>query len=439
MVKSVETLERLFAESHPKSIALYESGKSVMPGGGMKSLGYSPALYIDRAEDCYMWDIDGHKYVDWINNACAMILGHSPKGVVAALDKIVHNGIVFGAPNAYEKPIAEHLCKRIPSMDKVRFTNSGTEALMNTIRLVRAYTGKPKIAKFEGGFHGTTDDAEVSIAPPLENAGSDESPNAVADSKGINQSTIDNVVVMPYNDSEAVDLILRENKDDIAAVFYDPKSGNYEIPHEFLRFVANKCKELGIIFVMDEVKSLRVAYGGYQQLAGVDPDLTTMGKLVGGGMPVGAFGGKSYIMDMMDNTKGVTGISSGGTYSANPMTLAAGLAHMEEATPEVYDHLKQLGERLRVGLEDVFSRSDVPARIVATENIMSAHMTPDPVRNYRDILKFDREMRRRLMLGMMLEGHYARELQEITTSAPMTNDTVDDFLASLEKVLQDKD
>ena len=119
--------------------------------------------------------------------------------------------------------------------------------------------------------------------------------------------------------------------------------------------------------------------------------------------------------------------------------MAAGLAHMEEATPEVYDHLKQLGERLRVGLEDVFSRSDVPARIVATENIMSAHMTPDPVRNYRDILKFDREMRRRLMLGMMLEGHYARELQEITTSAPMTNDTVDDFLASLEKVLQDKD
>ncbi|MFB3092659.1 MAG: aminotransferase class III-fold pyridoxal phosphate-dependent enzyme, partial [Dehalococcoidia bacterium] len=151
MVKSLETLERLFAESHPKSIALYESGKSVMPGGGMKSLGYSPALYIDRAEDCYMWDIDGHKYVDWINNACAMILGHSPKGVVAALDKIVHNGIVFGAPNAYEKPIAEHICKRIPSIEKVRFTNSGTEAVMNAIRLVRAYTGKPKIAKFEGG------------------------------------------------------------------------------------------------------------------------------------------------------------------------------------------------------------------------------------------------------------------------------------------------
>jgi len=439
MVKSLATLERLFAESRPKSIALFKNGKSVMPGGGMKSLGYSPALYIDRAEDCYLWDIDGHKYVDWINNACAMILGHSPKGVVDALDKIVHNGIVFGAPNIYEQPIAEHICKRIPSIEKVRFTNSGTEALMNTIRLVRGFTGKPKIAKFEGGFHGTTDDAEVSIAPLLENAGSDESPNPVADSKGINQSTIDNVVVMPYNNTEAVDLILSENKDDIAAVFYDPKSGNYEIPHEFLRFVANKCKELGIIFVMDEVKSLRVAYGGYQQLAGVDPDITTMGKLVGGGMPVGAFGGKSYIMDMMDNTKGPTGMSSGGTYSANPMALAAGLAHMEEATPEVYDHLKKLGSRLQKGMEDVFSRSDVPARIIATENIMSAHMTPDPVRNYRDILKFDKEMRRRLMLGMMLEGHYARELQEITTSAPMTNETVDSFLTSLERVLQDND
>jgi len=439
MVKSVENLERLFADSHPKSTALYESGKAVMPGGAMKGLGYSPALYIDRAEDCYLWDIDGHKYVDWANNACAMILGHSPKGVVAALDKIVHSGIVFGAPNTYEKPIAEHICKRIPSMEKVRFTNSGTEAVMNAIRLVRAYTGKPKIAKFEGGFHGTTDDAEISVAPPIDNAGSEEAPNAVADSKGINQGTIDNVVVLPYNDSEAVDLILSENKDDIAAVFYEPKSGNYEIPYEFPRFVANRCKELGIIFVMDEVKSLRVAYGGYQQLAGVDPDLTTMGKLVGGGMPVGAFGGKSYIMDMMDNTKGATGISSGGTYSANPMTLAAGLAQMEEATPEVYDHLRQLGERLRKGMEDVFSRSDVPVRIVATENMMGAHMTSGPVRNYRESLKTDKQMRRRLMLGMMLEGHFIRGFQGITTSLPMTSDTVDGFLSSLENVLHDKD
>ena len=223
------------------------------------------------------------------------------------------------------------------------------------------------------------------------------------------------------------------------AVIYDPKSGNYEIPHEFLRFVANRCKELGILFIMDEVKSLRVSYGGYQELAGVDPDLTTLGKLVGGGMPVGAFGGKAHIMDMMDNTKGATGISSGGTYSANPMTLAAGLAHMEGATPEVYVHLKQLGDRLHVGLEDVFARSNVPARIVATENIMSAHLTPDPVRNYRDILNIDRDMRNRLKLGMFLEGHYARELQELTVSAPMTNDTIDDLLASLEKVLNDKD
>ena len=435
MVKSAETLERLFVESRPKSAAMFESGKGVMPGGGMKSLGYSPPLYIERAEDCYLYDIDGHRYVDWINNACTLVLGHSPKGVMNALNNIVNNGIVFGAPNTFEKPIAEHICKRIPSIEKVRFTNSGTEAVMNALRLARAYTGKPKIAKFEGGFHGTTDDAEISIAPALDDAGSDEAPNAVAEYQGINQATVDNIVVMPYNDPEAVDLILSENQEEIAAVIYDPKSGNYEIPHEFLRFVVDKCKELGILFIMDEVKSLRVSYGGFQELAGVDPDITTLGKLVGGGMPVGAFGGKSHIMDMMSGGS----ISSGGTYSANPMTLAAGLAHMEEATPEVYTHLKALGERLRDGLEDVFARSNVAARVVYTENIMSAHMTADPVRNYRDIVKFDRDMRRRLMLGMFMEGHYARELQEMTTSAAMTNETVDDFLASLEKVLNDKD
>ena len=435
MVKSAETLERLFVESRPKSAALFESGKDVMPGGGMKSLGYSPPLYIERAEDCYLYDIDGYRYVDWINNACTLVLGHSPKGVVNALNgHREERDCVRGAQHLREAHCRAYL-QRIPSIEKVRFTNSGTEAVMNALRLARAYTGKPKIAKFEGGFHGTTDDAEISIAPALDDAGSDEAPNAVAEYKGINQATVDNIVVMPYNDPEAVDLILSENQEEIAAVIYDPKSGNYEIPHEFLRFVVDKCKELGILFIMDEVKSLRVSYGGFQELAGVDPDITTLGKLVGGGMPVGAFGGKSHIMDMMSGGS----ISSGGTYSANPMTLAAGLAHMEEATPEVYVHLKALGERLRDGLEDVFARSNVAARVVYTENIMSAHMTADPVRNYRDIVKFDRDMRRRLMLGMFLEGHYARELQEMTTSAAMTNETVDDFLASLEKVLNDTD
>ena len=147
MVKSRETLERLFGEANPKSAAQFRSGISFMPGGAMKSLGYDPPLYIDRAEECYLYDIDGHRYTDWINNACAMILGHSPEGVIKALDKIVHNGIVWGAPNSFEKAIAEHITTRIPSIERVRFVNSGTEAVMNTIRLVRAYTGKTKIAE----------------------------------------------------------------------------------------------------------------------------------------------------------------------------------------------------------------------------------------------------------------------------------------------------
>jgi len=440
MVKSRETLERLFSEANPKSRAQLQSGMSVMPGGQMKGLGYDPPLYITRAEDCYLFDLDGHQYVDWVNSACALILGHSPKGVVNALSHMIHNGVVWGAPNTFEQPIAEHLTKRVPSLERVRFTNSGTEAIMNTIRLVRAFTGKSKIAKFEGGFHGTTDDAQISYTPAFDQAGSQEAPNSIPDYKGINSYVADHVIVLPYNDPESVDAILQDNKDDMAAVFYDPKCGNYEIPYEFARYVQDKCRELDILFVIDEVKSLRVAYGGYQQLAGLDPDLTAMGKLVGGGMPVGAFGGKARVMDMMDQTKGNTGISSGGTYSGNPMTLSAGLAHMEEATPEVYEHLRQLGARFTKGLEDVFSKSDVPARIIATENIVSAHMTPNPVRNYRDLERLDHDMRRRLMLAMMLEGHYAAwQLQEMTVSAPMTNKTIDHFLSSLEKVLNDKD
>lgn len=438
MVQSLTTLERRFAARTPTSSEMFESGKAFMPGGSMKSVGYNPPIYITRAKDCYLWDVDGNQYVDWINNACSLILGHSPKGVVEALDEIVHNGIVFGAPNTFEKRISEHICKRIPSVEKVRFTNSGTEAVMHTCRLVRAYTGRPKIAKFEGGFHGTTDEMAVSYQPPYDQTGSPEAPNSVPDYRGINQNTVDNVIVMPYNDPESVDIILRENCDDIAAVFYDPKAGNYAIPFEFVRFVARRCKELDILFVIDEVKSLRVTYSGYQQLADVDPDLTTMGKLVGGGMPVGAFGGKSHIMKLMDHTQN-TGLTSGGTYSGNPMTLAAGLANMEAATPELYAHLRKLGDRLASGLREVFAKAGIPAQIVHTENITSVHLTPDPVRTYRDTATFDRNMRRRLMLGMYLEGHYARELQELTVSAPMTETTVDGFLTSLETVLNDRD
>lgn len=442
MVKSKETLERLYTEANPKSQAQFVDSQGVMPSGVAKSTSaWNPfPIYIDRAQDCYMWDIDGHRYLDFNNSSTALILGHSPKTVVEEMSKLVNNGIVFGPPSVYEKLASEEIVKRVPSVKSVRWANSGTEAVMNTLRLARAFTGKFKIAKFEGAFHGTSDDAQVSHAPSIDSAGPREAPNAIADQRGAGRRVAEDIVVLPYNDRESVELILQEHKDDLAALIYEPKAGGYDIPFDFVQFVEKTCNDLGILFIMDEVKHFRVSYGGYQELAGVSPDLSVFGKLVGGGLPVGAFGGRQDIMDLLDGTKGKSGISSSGTYSGHALTLAAGWATMKAATPEVYDYMKQLNDRLAKGVGDVFTRAQIPCSIVSHNNIMTAHLTDTPIRDYRSASsKTTGDLNNRLSLALMMEGYLARGLSELTISEPMTETIIDDFITTLERVIHEED
>ena len=333
MVRSRDALEAEYRNATPSSLAQWERGRPVMPGGIIKGAYWNPPypLYVDHADGCYLWDLDSRKYVDFANHNTAMILGHSHPAVVEAVQRELERGIGLGEPTSLDADMAEEITKRIPSVEKVRFTGSGTESSMHATRIVRAVTGKPKVAKFEGAYHGSHDALEVSVSPPLDGAGPADSPAAVGSWEGMARGSEEDVVVLPYNQRESVELILREHEEDLAAVFYDGKPGMLDVPDEFTRFVRDITRELGLLLVMDEVVSFRAGYSGYQGVCGIEPDLTIFGKIIGGGLPVGAIGGRADLMDVLDNSGGTGRLGQSGTFSGNNLHPGGGAGHAQGA------------------------------------------------------------------------------------------------------------
>jgi len=440
-MKSLEALNEELQNILPKSIAQWNEGKSVMPGGVIKGAYFLPPcpVYMDRSRDCYLWDIDGHRYVDFANHHTAMILGHSHPAVVEAVKNALDRGFALGGPTKLEKEIAEELVNRFPAIDKVRYTNSATEASINATRIVRKVSGKPKVAKFEGSYHGFNPSLEYSTSPPLDQAGPVEAPEAIPGQDGMPRGIQNDVVILPMNDLESMELILREHKDDLAAVFHDGRPGWYEAPEEHTKFLRKLTAELGIYLVFDEVVSFRVGYSGYQGLVGVEPDLTIFGKIVGGGLPGGALGGKSELMDVLDNTEEQTGLNQSGTFAGNHFTLSAGLATLRALTPEVYSHLETLGQHLQKGLLGVFDRVGINGHVVRSGSTVTAYFTDRPVRSWRDTLTADTQAFERLVLGLLTKGYYARDRMGFIPSVPMDSTHVDGLIEATESVLVDKD
>jgi len=441
MVRSTDSLETEFRRVTPNSLAQWEKGKPVMPGGIMKEGYWSRPypLYIDRAEGCHLWDLDGRKYVDFANHHTAVILGHNHPAVMEALRNEIGRGVALGAPTELEAEMAEELTRRLPGADKVRFMNSGTEASLHATRLARAATGKPKIAKFEGAYHGSHDALEVSVAPPVDGAGPDGSPRAVAEWKGMSESSEDEVVILPYNQRESVELILREHQDELGCVFYDGKPGLMDISPDFTHFVRAITEELGILMVMDEVVSFRAGYGGYQGVVGVEPDVTILGKVIGGGFPVGAIAGKADVMDVMDNTETRRGPRQSGTFSANNFTLAAGLATLRELTPGAYERLGRLGKRLHEGLEDAFTSAGLPCQILSAGSIVSAVLTDQDVRDYRSMAVSDSGLLDRIRLAALLKGQFTQAGLGFSLSTPMETDEIDGLVRAVNEALAEDD
>jgi len=322
----------------------------------------------------------------------------------------------------------------------VRFCNSGTEATMFAMRLARAFTGRPKIARIEGGYHGTHDHAEVSTHPAIAEAGPADAPIARPDSIGTPQWALEQTVVLPFNNPDAAEAILRRHASEVAAVILEPvigAGGVIAATAEFLRHLRAITRELGMLLIFDEVISLRLAPGGAQQMYGVTPDLTTMGKIIGGGLPVAAFGGRAAVMEMLD-PRHEGAIPQGGTYNGNPLGMAAGLATMTELTPDVYEELNRKGERVAELLREIFASHDVPVQVNSVGSLFALHFTERPVVDYRGVAGSDKKRMREFFLALVNHRVLMAPRGMGSLSTPMGEGDIDQFIDAVDAVVAEQ-
>src|SRR5438045_3341083 len=393
---TLETIVNDYKAKTSRSRQMYEEALRVMPGGNSRTTTFFDPypFYITRGQGARIWDADGAERLDFNGNYTSLILGHAHPSVVEAITEQATRGMSFPGPSEHEVKLAGVLTTRIPSMEVVRFTNSGTEATMNAVRAARAFTGRSKIAKFEGAYHGTHDWVMVSVSPDPKAAGNRRRPKPVAWSAGIPPAVLKHVVVLPWNDQEACAEILTREGEQIAALIVDPilcNAGLIPPVEGFLSWLREETQRRGILLIFDEVISFRVAWGGAQELFGVRPDLTTLGKIIGGGLPVGAFGGRRDVMAFYDPRQGAARISQGGTFNANPVTMAAGLATLNALTPEAYARLDALGERLRGGVSRLLTATRRKGQVSGIGSLFWLHWTTEKLTDYRSARPKDGE------------------------------------------------
>ena len=405
-------IERYVA-STPRSRDLQGRAALYLPGGSSRSTSYFdpyPA-FMDHGEGRYIYDVDGNRYLDFMINATSLILGHAHPLVVSALQEQAARGTGFSGPTEAQIKLAKILCDRIPSVDTIRFTSSGTEGTLNAVRAARAFTGRHKIAKFEGGYHGSHEYASVSVRPRAEQLDPD-GPTSIPEFPGQPPSVAGDVFVLPYNNLAASERIIRVHKDDLACVIMEAVAslfGYLPANPDFLQGIRDVTRELGILLVFDEVQSLRVATGGAQERFGVVPDITALGKIVGGGMPAGAFGGREDVMALFDPSGGRPAIPHAGTFNANPMTMVAGEVTMNQLTPQVFQRLDHLGAMLREKLQAVFDELEVAAQVTGVASLFGVHFTTEEITDYRSVVHSDREMQKAMFIGMLNEGFLLQE------------------------------
>jgi glutamate-1-semialdehyde 2,1-aminomutase len=424
----------------PGSKKLQEEAARFLPGGSTRTVHYQdphPA-FADRGEGNYVYDVDGNRYLDFVINATSLILGHAHPDIVRVLQEQAALGTAFSGPHMSQIRVAQTLCERVPSVETVRFTNSGTEGTLMAVRAARAFTGRPKIAKFEGGYHGGHEYVEVSVRPPgdrLDPGG----PTPIPEYPGQPQALLDDVIVLPYNDLEESERRIRSHAGQIACVIMEAVASNFGyLPARpvFLQSMRDLTDELGIVLIFDEVQSFRVASGGAQERFGVTPDLTAFGKIIGGGMPVGAFGGRRDIMSLFDPSDGAADISHAGTFNANPMTMAAGEVTLDHLTPETFQRMDDLGHMARAKLRAVFDELDIPAQVTGIASLFGIHFTADEITDYRSTLRGDSDMASAFFLGMMNEGVLLQSRCAGALSTLSTEEEIDALVDATRTVIQ---
>lgn len=425
--------------THNQSVSqrIFERARAVMPSGYTRHLAVAKPypIYADHAEGCWITDVEGNRKIDWINNFSALIHGHNKREIIDVLSAQAARLMSAVLPTEWEVELAEILCARIPSIERVRFMNSGTEANQIAVKAARAYTGKPKIAKMEGGYHGQFDLLEASFQSTPENWGDPRRPNATAYQAGHPQGLLDLVTILPLNDIAATREILRAEADQLAAVILDPQRlqlGMVQPDLAFLEMLREETERLGIVLIFDEVWTLRAGHGGYQGKIGITPDLTTMGKIIGGGIPVGACGGKRAYMSVFEVDDGDPKIKHSGTFTANPMAMACGTTSLRMLTPDVFDDLAAKGERLRAGLTQIQRDLDLDGVVLGEGSISVLAMTRKPLRNYRELAfaaATDLGARLPVIQKLLAEEQLLTMRGGFVGSTPMTNDDIDFTIA----------
>ncbi|EHT3661892.1 glutamate-1-semialdehyde 2,1-aminomutase [Staphylococcus pseudintermedius] len=374
-----------------ESIKAFEKAEQLMPGGvnspvrAFKSVD-TPAIFMSRGEGSRIYDIDGNEYIDYVLSWGPLILGHRDSKVIEAIHDVVERGTSFGASTLEENRLAELVIERVPSIEKVRMVSSGTEATLDTLRLARGYTGKNKIIKFEGNYHGHSDSLLIK-------AGSGVATLGLPDSPGVPEGTAKNTITVPYNDLEAVKYAFEEFGDDIAAVIVEPVSGNMGVVppiNNFLQGLRDITKENDALLIFDEVMTgFRVGYNCAQGYFNVIPDLTCLGKVIGGGLPVGALGGRKEIMDHIAPSGD---IYQAGTLSGNPLAMTSGYMTLSQLTPESYDYFNELGDMLEEGLTEIFAKHQVPLTVNRAGSMIGFFLNEGPVTNFKEANQSDLEL-----------------------------------------------
>jgi glutamate-1-semialdehyde 2,1-aminomutase len=392
--------------NHDQSHALFQQARQLMPGGvnspvrAFKSVGGEP-FFAKRAEGAYLIDVDGNRYIDYIGSWGPMIAGHAHPAVIAAVDNVMRDGLSFGVPNALEVTMAQTITRLVPSCEMVRMVNSGTEATLSAIRLARGATGRNRIVKFEGCYHGHGDSFLVK-------AGSGMLTLGVPNSPGVPKSLADLTLTLSYNDFEGATRLFAELGDDIAGVIVEPIVGNANciLPAEgYLQHLRDLCTQYGSLLIFDEVMTgFRVALGGAQALYGITPDLTTFGKIIGGGMPVGAYGGR---LDLLSQIAPSGPIYQAGTLSGNPVAMAAGLATLKLIQePGFYEGLAENTRRLRDGLEAAAAEVGIAFTTTGVCAMFGLYFCEGPINGYADAMRSDSSRFNRFFHGMLERGVY---------------------------------
>ncbi len=438
--EAVERAREWFRERRPLSYAAWSRARQHMPGGNTRSVVYHdpfPLVMVEGAGPIER-DLDGHEYLDFLNNFTSLIHGHAHPAIVEAATAEMRRGTAFSAYLPAQGALAEVLVGRVPGLEQVRFCNSGTEATLFAIQTARAYTGRSDIVKIEGGYHGGHDVAEVSVHPDLAAAGPSKRPRAVAESGAVDARALRGVHVAPFNDADALDEILRAERDTTAAVVMEPVLGQAGyIPPEpgYLTAVREIAHRHDVLLIFDEVQTLRVCFGGAQELYGVTPDLTAMAKIIGGGFPVGAFGGRQEIMRQYDPESG-RALFHTGTFNGNPVTMAAGRVAMELLDREALGRLDRLASRLAEGLLEAVRAAGLPGGVTRSGSLLGLHFRTAPVKNFRDAVDAPPELGWLLYFALLEEGiHTAPGRAAFNLSTVMDDEILDEAMARIRRAM----